>query len=162
VPAVALGDELNECHRYRRQWISACGQGIAVLLASTLLTHGARARCEDQKPSEKKAPEAADSDGVDEPVYDVGGDVKSPRVVHRVMPEFTPKSREQHIEGSVILGTVVTSKGEPRQIHVQKSLEKELDQKAVEALRQWQFAPGLKDNKPVATRVSVEMRFNVL
>jgi protein TonB len=126
-----------------------------VLLAATAVRAG-------QKPEEGKSQQGSDSDGVDEPVYDVGGDVKGPRVLHRVMPEFTPKSREEHIEGSVILRTVVTSKGEARQIRVQKSLEKELDQKAIEALRQWQFAPGQKDSKPVATRVSVEIRFNVL
>lgn len=115
----------------------------------------------DGQKGEKKAA-AADDDPVTETVYDIGGDVKPPRVVHRVMPEFTEKSREQHIEGSVVLATVVTSKGEPHQIHVQKSLDKELDQKAIEALRQWQFQPGEKGNKPVATRVSIEIRFNVL
>jgi TonB family protein len=114
---------------------------------------------DDQK-SDKKS--GADDDAVTETVYNVGGDVKPPRVVHRVMPEFTEKSREQHIEGSVVLVTVVTSKGEAHQIRVQKSLDKELDQKAIEALRQWQFQPGEKDNKPVATRVSIEIRFNVL
>jgi TonB family protein len=151
VPVVRL----NESRDHRRGWMSVCVRNIAALLAPAML--GA------QQKSDSKAPEpAADSDGVDEPVYDVGGEVKGPRVLHRVMPEFTEKSREQHIEGSVILAAVVTSKGEPRRIRVQKSLEKGLDQKAMEALRQWQFAPGEKDNKPVATKVSVEIRFNVL
>jgi protein TonB len=117
------------------------------------------AASDDQKSGQKSG---TDDDPVTEPVYDIGGDVKPPRVVHRVMPEFTEKSREQHVEGSVVLVTVVTSKGEAHQIRVQKSLDKELDQKAIEALRQWQFQPGQKDNKPVATRVSIEIRFNVL
>lgn len=121
---------------------------------------GRPAGSDDQKSDNKKS--GADDDPVTETVYNVGGDVKPPRVVHRVMPEFTEKSREQHIEGSVVLVTVVTSKGEAHQIRVQKSLDKELDQKAIEALRQWQFQPGEKDNKPVATRVSIEIRFNVL
>lgn len=120
----------------------------------------ARTAASDDQKSAKKS--AADDDPVTETIYDVGGDVKPPRVVHRVMPEFTEKSREQHIEGSVVLVTVITSKGEAHQIRVQKSLDKELDQKAIEALRQWQFQPGEKDNKPVATRVSIEIRFNVL
>lgn len=120
---------------------------------------GPAAASEDQKSVKKAGP---DDDPVSEPIYEVGGDVKPPRVLHRVMPEFTEKSREQHIEGSVVLVTVVTSKGEAHQIRVQKSLDKDLDQKAIEALRQWQFQPGEKDNKPVATRVSIEIRFNVL
>jgi TonB family protein len=120
----------------------------------------ARPAASDDKKSGEKS--GTDDDPVTETIYDVGGGVKPPRVVHRVMPEFTEKSREQHIEGSVVLATVVTSKGEAHQIRVQKSLDKELDQKAIEALRQWQFQPGEKDNKPVATRVSIEIRFNVL
>jgi len=111
---------------------------------------------------QKSAGKSASDDSVDEEVYDVGGDVKAPRVLHRVVPEFTEKSRDRHVEGSVILAAVVTSKGEPRQIRVQKGVEQDLDEKAVEALKQWQFAPGTKDNKPVATRVSIEIRFNVL
>ncbi|MGA7411436.1 MAG: energy transducer TonB [Bryobacteraceae bacterium] len=110
----------------------------------------------------KAAAKSSGDDGVDEEVYDIGGDVKAPRVLHRVVPEFTEKSRDRHAEGSVILAAVVTSKGEPRQIRVQKGVEQDLDEQAVEALKQWQFAPGTKDNKPVATRVSIEIRFNVL
>jgi TonB family protein len=111
---------------------------------------------------QKSARKSSGDDSVDEKVYDVGGDVKAPRVLHRVIPEFTAKSRDRHAEGSVILAAVVTSKGEPRQIRVQKGVEQDLDEQAVEALKQWQFAPGTKDNKPVATRVSIEIRFNVL
>jgi periplasmic protein TonB len=111
---------------------------------------------------QKSAQKSSGDDSVDEQIYDVGGDVKAPRVLHRVIPEFTEKSRDRHVEGSVILAAVVTSKGEPRQIRVQKGVEQDLDEQAVDALKQWQFAPGTKDNKPVATRVSIEIRFNVL
>ena len=111
---------------------------------------------------QKSAQKSSGDDSVDEQIYDVGGDVKAPRVLHRVIPEFTQKSRDRHVEGSVILAAVVTSKGEPRQIHVQKGVEQDLDEQAIDALKQWQFAPGTKDNKPVATRVSIEIRFNVL
>jgi TonB family protein len=120
----------------------------------------ARTAASDDQKSAKNS--GTDDDPVTEPVYNVGGDVKPPRVLHSVAPEFTEKSREQHIEGSVMLIAVITSKGEAHQIRVQKSLDKELDEKAIEALRQWRFQPGQKDNKPVATRVPIEIRFNVL
>ena len=155
---MSLG-KLTVCSMHRRELIRRSRIGLCLLAFGT----SGVALLAEQKQPEQKAPEASsDDDKVDEPVYDVGGDVKPPRVVHRVMPEFTPKSREQHIEGSVVLTTVVTSKGEPRRIRVQKSLERSLDEKAVEALRQWTFAPGQKEDKAVATRVSIEIRFNVL
>ncbi len=132
---------------------------MVVLLAAA----GAWAQSDSKSHDDQKGgAKSAGSDSVDEQVYDVAGDVKGPRVLHRVVPEFTQKSRDRHVEGSVILALVVTSKGEPRQIRVQKGVEQDLDEQAVQALKQWQFAPGTKDNKPVATRVSIEIRFNVL
>ncbi len=139
--------------------VSAPALLVVVLLAAA----GAWAQSDSKSHDDQKGgAKSAGSDSVDEQVYDVAGDVKGPRVLHRVVPEFTQKSRDRHVEGSVILALVVTSKGEPRQIRVQKGVEQDLDEQAVQALKQWQFAPGTKDNKPVATRVSIEIRFNVL
>ncbi len=137
----------------------------ALLVVILLGVSGARAQSSGDSKShgdQKSTAKSPSDDSVDEEVYDVVGDVKAPRVLHRVVPEFTQKSRDRHVEGSVILALVVTSKGEPRQIRVQKGVEQDLDEQAVQALKQWQFAPGTKDNKPVATRVSIEIRFNVL
>ncbi len=138
---------------------------VVALLASAagLYAQSSKSTPPQNEPSEKSGQKSsAAEDSVDEEVYDVGGDVKPPRVIHRVVPEFTKKSRDRHVEGSVILAAIVTSKGEPRRIRVQKGVEQDLDEQAVEALKQWQFAPGTKDSKPVATRVSIEIRFSVL
>ena len=36
-----------------------------------------------------------------------------------------------------------------------------LDEAAVKAMKQWEFKPGLKDGKPVAVRISVDMAFTL-
>jgi outer membrane biosynthesis protein TonB len=36
-----------------------------------------------------------------------------------------------------------------------------LDEKAIEAVRQWRFRPGLKDGEPVAVVVNVEVNFRL-
>jgi TonB family protein len=36
-----------------------------------------------------------------------------------------------------------------------------LDQKAVEAVRKWKFEPAMKDGKPVAVQISVEVNFRL-
>jgi len=41
-----------------------------------------------------------------------------------------------------------------------RSLDKDIDQAAVDAVRQWRFDPAKKEGKPVAVRVSVEIRFH--
>ena len=42
------------------------------------------------------------------------------------------------------------------------SLGMGLDEKAIEAVKQWKFKPGTKDGKPAATQVQVEMSFRLL
>lgn len=103
---------------------------------------------------------AADSK-TDEPVIDMGPGIVPPRVTHQVNPVYKDEEGFR-ITGSVIVGLVVSSKGEPKEVHVVRSLEKAVDQSAIEAVRQWQFEAAKKDGQPVAVRITVEIRFHSL
>jgi TonB family protein len=93
-----------------------------------------------------------------EPVYDVGNGVAPPRVTHQVAPEHPTKGFR--VSGTVLIGLIVTSKGEPDNVHVVRSLETDVDQSAVDAVKQWRFDPATKEGKPVAVKISVEIRFH--
>jgi TonB family protein len=93
-----------------------------------------------------------------EPVYNPGNGVTTPRVSHQVAPEHP--AHGFRISGTVLIGLVVTSKGEPSEVHVVRSLETEVDRAAIDAVKQWHFEPGTKDGKPVSVRVAVEIRFH--
>jgi TonB family protein len=43
-----------------------------------------------------------------------------------------------------------------------RSIDSEIDASAVEAVRQWRFGPARKNAKPVAERLTVEIRFRDL
>ncbi len=92
-----------------------------------------------------------------EEVYDIGAGITPPRLVHRVEP-VRPNGAFR-VNGAVVIGMVVTSKGLPRDVHIVQSLDKEVDQSAIEAVQQWKFEPARKKDKPVAVRVTVEIRF---
>jgi len=94
----------------------------------------------------------------DEKVYSVGNGVTTPRVTHQVDPEHP--ARGFRISGTVLIGLIITSKGEPKEVHVVRSLEKDVDDAAVEAVKQWHFAPATKEGKPVAVKIDVEIRFH--
>lgn len=96
----------------------------------------------------------------DEPVFDIGPGITPPRVTHQVNPAYKPDSEGFRITGSVIIGLVVSSKGEPKNVHVVRSLGKGVDDSAVEAVKQWQFDPARKSGQPVAVRITVEIRFH--
>jgi len=43
-----------------------------------------------------------------------------------------------------------------------RSLGLGLDQKAIEAVRQWRFKPGMKEDQPVSVKATVEVNFRML
>jgi len=94
----------------------------------------------------------------DEPVYTIGDGVNPPRVTHQVSPEHPATGFR--ITGSVLVGLIITSKGEPKDVHVVRSLDKNVDQSAIDAVKQWRFDPATKDGKAVAVRINVEIRFH--
>ena len=95
-------------------------------------------------------------------VYEPGGAVKAPKLLHYVEPEFSSQSTEAFIEGTVKISTVVTSEGRSSESRVIRGLNAEEDKTALEALKQWRFQPGSKDGKPVAVRVTIEIAFHLL
>jgi len=105
---------------------------------------------------------AAPGDPADgEQVFDIGPGITPPRVTHQVTPVNKPDDdRGFRISGTVLVGLVVSSSGEPKDVHVAKSLDKEIDQSAVDAVKQWRFDPAKKGNQPVAVRITVEIRFH--
>ena len=51
--------------------------------------------------------------------------------------------------------------GKPRDVRVARSLGMGLDQKAIQAVRNWKFEPAMKDGKPVAVQINVEVNFRL-
>jgi TonB family protein len=97
----------------------------------------------------------------DEPVFDIGPGITPPRVTRQVTPQNKPDDDKGfRISGTVLVGLVVSSAGEPKDVHVVKSLDKDIDQTAVEAVKQWHFDPAKKGDRAVAVRVTVEIRFH--
>jgi periplasmic protein TonB len=96
---------------------------------------------------------------VDERVYDLSPDMTPPRVTKRVNPSYKT-TRGVRLEGAVTVVLVVSSKGVPRDVRVAKGLDKDVDQSAIDAVREWRFSPARKDDQPVAVRISLEIDFH--
>ena len=96
-------------------------------------------------------------------VYEPGDGVSLPVVTHEVKPKYTREAMQKKIQGTVWLAVVVGAKGDVTDVKVSKALDPEygLDDAAVDAARQWKFKPGMKDGRPVAVRVTVEMAFTL-
>lgn len=95
-------------------------------------------------------------------VYRIGGGVSSPVILHKVEPEYSEEARKAKWQGTVQLAVIVDETGHPRDIKVSQSLGLGLDQKAIEAVQQWLFRPGMKDGKPVAVIATIQVTFHLL
>jgi periplasmic protein TonB len=94
-------------------------------------------------------------------VHRPGKDVTAPRLIKEVKPRYTPDAMERKVSGLVGLSCVVETDGTPGDIQVTKQLDPDLDQAAIDALKEWRFAPGQKDGKPVRVAIDVEMTFTL-
>ncbi len=94
-------------------------------------------------------------------VFHVGGGVSPPRVIYQVDPEFSEEARKAKYQGTCTLMLVVDTNGRPRNIRVASSLGMGLDEKAIEAVKQWRFEPSQKDGHPVPVEIAVEVEFHL-
>ena len=100
--------------------------------------------------------------GVGGGVYRVGGGVTAPVLLYKKEPEYSEEARKAKYQGTVLLYIEVDPSGKATNIRVQHSLGLGLDEKAIEAVRQWKFKPGYKDGKPVTVAATIEVNFRLL
>ena len=87
--------------------------------------------------------------------------VTPPQVVRQVEPEYTSAARAKRLEGVVTVYVEVSVKGVPENIKVVRSLNAELDSRAVRAGEQWRFQPAKRDGKPVAMSARIDVQFRM-
>jgi TonB family protein len=87
--------------------------------------------------------------------------VTVPQPVYSPGPEYSDEARKAKYQGVCVLSVIVGRDGLPKDIRVARSLGMGLDEKAVEAVRRWKFTPAMKDGKPVAVAINVEVNFRL-
>src|SRR6516225_4937151 len=93
--------------------------------------------------------------------YRIGNGVSAPRALETPDPEYSEEARKAKYQGVVVLWLIVGPDGKPRDIRVTRPLGMGLDQKAIEAVNRWRFEPAMKDGKPVAVQINVEVNFRL-
>ena len=100
--------------------------------------------------------------GVGGGVFRVGGGVTAPSLLYKVEPEYSEEARKAKYQGTVLLYVEVDPSGHATNIQVARSLGLGLDEKAIEAVKKWKFAPGKKDGRPVTVAATIEVNFRLL
>jgi len=94
-------------------------------------------------------------------VFRVGQGIKPPQVVYDPDPEYSPEARAARYQGTVRLWAIIGPDGRPHNLRVERSVGMGLDEKAIEAVRNWRFKPATKDGQAVAVEIEVEVGFHL-
>jgi TonB family protein len=95
-------------------------------------------------------------------VVRIGPGVKTPKLLSKIEPEYSPMARAEGIEGMVLLDVIVDEHGRATNISVISPLGFGLDERAQAAIEKWVFQPGEKDGRPVKIQATIEVKFRFL
>lgn len=76
-------------------------------------------------------------------------------------PNYPFEMRRAGIEGEVVVGFIVDSRGTVREAYPMRSTHREFESAAVQAVSKWRFRPGKKGGRAVNTRMQVPIVFSI-
>ncbi len=91
----------------------------------------------------------------------IGKGVTAPILTRSVDPQYTKSAQQARWQGICIVGLIVGTDGVPEDLHVVRPLGMGLDEKAIDAVKQYRFEPAIYKGKPVPVRVNVEVNFRL-
>jgi TonB family protein len=93
------------------------------------------------------------------PQLSVPAEAMRRRLIHEVAPEYPDDARRARVQGTVVLGAVISGEGTVSQVNVVSGPEA-LSPAALEAVRWWRYEPYSVNGQPatVATTIAVDFR----
>ena len=91
--------------------------------------------------------------------YRPGAGIEPPALLREVKANYTDDARRRGIAGEVVLEIVVRRDGSVGDIQVRRGLDRGLDARAIEAVRQWRFSPAKRRGVAVDVIVEVAVEF---
>lgn len=90
-----------------------------------------------------------------------GPDIRRAKAVSTPAPAYPESARKAKLSGSVVLAVAINEKGQVDDVRVVRSSDRTFEQNSMDAARQFSFLPAMKNGKPVAIQMDVEMGFNL-
>jgi TonB family protein len=94
-------------------------------------------------------------------VYRPGSGIEPPKLLQEVKPNYTEEARLKHLEGEVVLEIVVRRDGSVGDLRILRGLGGGLNDRALQAVRQWRFSPAKRLSSPVDVIVEVSVEFKL-
>lgn len=101
-------------------------------------------------------------------LHSMGSNLLPPTAIKQVQPESAVNrpaaqlnATSNKTQGTVVVAIAIGVDGNVHGVKVVRELDAALDQKAMEAVRQWQFSPARMNGLPVPVEVMVEVNFRL-
>jgi periplasmic protein TonB len=91
----------------------------------------------------------------------IGPGIHGPLPLSTPDPEYSEAARKAKLNGSVTVAVAVNEKGGIDAVKVVRSSDRRFERNAIDAVKQWKFAPATKDGKAVAVQINVDMTFRL-
>lgn len=86
---------------------------------------------------------------------------KAPIPILQIAPVYPPTLKRAGVKGHIIAEFIVTKHGRVVRIEITEASHNEFKKPVIDALRRWQFEPGIKDDIEVNTRVRIPFNFTL-
>ncbi len=93
--------------------------------------------------------------------YRPGAGITPPAIIREVRPDYTEEARRRGLSGDVELEIVVRADGTVGTVRLLRGLGAGLDQRAIDAVKQWRFSPARRFGTPVDVMVEVAVEFKL-
>ena len=93
--------------------------------------------------------------------YRPGSGIEAPRLLREVKADYTEDARQRGVSGDVVLEIVVRRDGSVGDVKVLQGLAGGLNDRAVQAVRQWRFTPARRQGAAVDVIVEVAVEFKL-
>jgi TonB family protein len=90
----------------------------------------------------------------------VGGDIRPPKKIFDVKPVYPADAAAADVQGVVILDVTIAKDGSVADATIRRSIP-QLDQAALDAVRQWRFTPTVLDGGPIEVLMTITVNFTL-
>jgi protein TonB len=94
-------------------------------------------------------------------IFDVSQLDRQPQAIFQSPPVFPAELRREYPECTVVVGFIITAKGEVAAPYVISSEVRRFEEAALAGVLKWKFKPGFKGGRPVNTRTQIAIYFRV-
>jgi TonB family protein len=82
------------------------------------------------------------------------------KILTQVTPVYPEEAKRARIEGSVLLDVIISKEGVPENIRIEEG-SRELQQSALDAVRQWRWQPYLLNGEPIEVETTVTVVYTL-